>query len=77
MKKIIKVAFAVVFAAIAGYGVYTNQKSDMASDLMLANVEALADGESGSYSGCYSGSGYCAIYVGSNCIFSSYSHYPR
>lgn len=44
MKKITKVAFVAIFAAVAGYGVCTNQKSKVMSDLMLANVEALAAG---------------------------------
>ena len=43
MKKMIKIAFVAAFVAIAGYGVYTNQKSETLSDLTLANVEALAD----------------------------------
>ena len=43
MNKIIKMAFIVAFIAIAGYGVYANQKTDTMSDLMLANVEALAN----------------------------------
>lgn len=42
MKKLIKLAFVAAFAAIAGYGVYTNQQVDVMSDLVLANVEALA-----------------------------------
>lgn len=42
MKKVIKIAFVAAFAAIAGYGVYANQKADAMSDLVLANVEALA-----------------------------------
>ena len=42
MKKMIKIAFVEAFAAIAGYGVYANQKSEVLSDLTLANVEALA-----------------------------------
>lgn len=42
MKKVIKLAFAAAFVAVAGYGVYTNQTSDAMSDLALANVEALA-----------------------------------
>ncbi|WP_368148319.1 NVEALA domain-containing protein, partial [Bacteroides cellulosilyticus] len=42
MKKFMKIAFVAAFAAIAGYGVYANQKVDTMSDLMLANVEALA-----------------------------------
>ena len=40
MKKMIKIAFVAAFVAIAGYGVYTNQKSETLSDLTLANVEA-------------------------------------
>ena len=44
MKKIKKVAFVAAFAAVAGYGVYTNQRTETMSDLMLANVEA-AGGE--------------------------------
>ena len=31
-----KIAFVAAFAAIAGYGVYANQKVDTMSDLMLA-----------------------------------------
>ena len=49
MKKIMKIAFVAIFAAVAGYGVYTNQKVDTMTDLMLANVEALANGESGGF----------------------------
>ena len=47
MKKMIKIAFVAAFAAIAGYGVYANQKTDVMSDLALANIEALASGEGG------------------------------
>ena len=52
-KNFMKVAFVAAFATIAGYGVYTNQKADAMSDLMLANVEALANDES-SGRGCTS-----------------------
>ncbi|MDE6349092.1 MAG: NVEALA domain-containing protein [Bacteroides sp.] len=45
MKKVIKAVFIAAIAAVAGYGVYTNQKAEPMSDLMLANVEALADFE--------------------------------
>lgn len=41
-----KMAFVAAFAAFAGYGVYANQKANTMSDLMLANAEALASGES-------------------------------
>ena len=45
-----KIAFVAAFAAIAGYGVYANQKVDTMSDLALANLEALASsGETTSY----------------------------
>ena len=47
MKKVIKLAFVAAFVAVAGYGVYANQTSDAISDLALANVDALAQGESG------------------------------
>lgn len=40
-----KTAFVAAFAAVAGYGVYANQQSETMSDLMLANVEALAGSE--------------------------------
>ena len=40
MTKMVKIAFVAAFVAIAGYGVYKNQKTDAISDLMLANVEA-------------------------------------
>ena len=59
MKKMIKIAFVAAFAAIAGYGVYTNQKSEALSDLALANVEALAGGEGGATS-CPGGRHLCA-----------------
>lgn len=45
MKKFMKIAFVAAFVAVAGYGVYASQKSDIMSDLALANVEALADPE--------------------------------
>lgn len=37
MKKFMRIAFVAAFAAIAGYGVYTNLKTDVMSDLALAN----------------------------------------
>ena len=41
-KKIKTFALVAAVAAIGGYGVYTNQQADVMSDLVLANVEALA-----------------------------------
>ena len=48
MRKFVKISFVAVFAAVAGYGVYTSQKSEVMSDLVLANVEALARDEANS-----------------------------
>ena len=59
MKKVIKLAFVAAFVAVAGYGVYANQTSDAMSDLALANVEALASGDS-SRRNRYQTMGYCA-----------------
>ena len=53
MKKILKMAFVAAFAAVAGYGVYTNQQSEAMSELMLANVEAIAQGESAGSRECW------------------------
>lgn len=39
MKKFMRIAFVAAFAAIAGYGVYTNLKTDVMSDLALARNE--------------------------------------
>ena len=52
MKKIILgVTFIAVFAFVAGYGVYASQHEVEMSDLAMANVEALASGESTSNTG--------------------------
>ena len=45
-KNILKAILVAAFALIAGFNVYNAQKSDVMSDLALANVEALASGES-------------------------------
>lgn len=46
MKKIyLKVAVVAVVATVAGVGISSSQKTDVASDIALANVEALAQGE--------------------------------
>lgn len=47
MKKLLKIMLVAVFVAVAGYGVYTSQKiNNIMSELILANVEALANDES-------------------------------
>ena len=39
-KNILKATLVAAFALIAGFNVYNSQKSDVMSDLALANVEA-------------------------------------
>ena len=46
-KNILKATLVAAFALIAGMNVYNAQKSDVLSDLALANVEALASGSEG------------------------------
>ncbi|MDE6215122.1 NVEALA domain-containing protein [Bacteroides sp.] len=61
MKKTMKAAFVVAVAAVIGYGVYENQQADTMSDMMLANVEALASGEGSAMcpNGCLSDGNGC------------------
>ncbi|EOS14216.1 NVEALA domain-containing protein, partial [Phocaeicola sartorii] len=44
-KNILKATLVAVFTLIAGMNVYNAQKSDVMSELALANVEALAQSE--------------------------------
>ena len=44
-KKVLKVAFFAAIALVSGINVFNAQKSEMLSDVALANVEALAMGE--------------------------------
>ena len=44
-KKYVKVTLVAVVALIGGINVFNAQKSEMLSDVVLANVEALATGE--------------------------------
>lgn len=46
-KNIFTIFFASAFALMAGYVVYASQQEVEMSDLAIANVEALASGESG------------------------------
>lgn len=76
-KNIVSGIFALALLVTAGYGVNKSMKSNAnLRNLALSNVDALASGESEEYSGCKSGSGYCAIYWNGEQTFSSYSHYP-
>ena len=74
-KDILKAALVVVFALIAGFNVYNAQKSDVMSDLALANVEALANDEApGSHNhgptrNPFLGSKYCKNENNINCAY--------
>lgn len=57
MRNFVKVLLAFMLVAVAGYGVYTSQTKTELSDIMLENVEALADNESD----CHYTNGYKAI----------------
>lgn len=46
-KNILKLLFASAFAFVAGYSVYTSQQKVEMSDWAMANVEVLADNETG------------------------------
>ena len=46
-KKVLGVIAVVAVAAIAGYNVYTSQNDVKLSDLVLSNVEALANAKEG------------------------------
>lgn len=44
-KKVMKAAFVAAIAMVSGINVFNTQKSEVLSDIALANVEALADYE--------------------------------
>lgn len=44
---------AIAVAALAGWNINKNQNEVILSELALANVEALANGESGGSDGCF------------------------
>lgn len=75
MKKIIFSA-AVLFAAVAGYTSYNNSSvsDDEMSDLMKANIEALAGAPVNAK--CVSGGDYCFIRFG-GITFESTQHHPE
>ena len=58
-KNILKVAVVAAVAFVAGYATYNAQKTEVVSDLVMENVEALATGEVIVGSWYCAGSGYC------------------
>jgi hypothetical protein len=71
-KNILKATLVAAFGLIAGFNVYNSQKSDVMSDLALANVEALADdGETLTPTECPGGRHLCQwiIYPGGSVTY--------
>lgn len=63
--KFIKLTVLVMFAIVAGYNVYqVNQEKERMSDIVLANVEALADEESEFIQVCPIEGGSCNVLIG-------------
>jgi len=77
-KKVLAAVVAVAVAAVAVINMdLVSRKQEALSAIHLANIEALAQGESGGgYKGCTSGCGYCAIYINGELFFESDIHYP-
>lgn len=72
-KNILKVTLVAAFTLIAGYNVYTSQKSDVEmSDLALANVEALAGNETTAE--CPGGSRECVRVIVGNTVHLYYEN---
>ena len=67
-RKLIKGMMAVAIVVVAGLAIYANQSKEHKSDVMLANIEALASGESFIYYRLFP----CAKYPYNNeCRFSN------
>ena len=75
-KNILKATVVAAFALVAGFNVYNFQKSDVMSELALANVEALADDGEAVITcsrSCSDGIGRCYIRSNSgHCAFTGY-----
>lgn len=69
-KNLLKFSLIAVIGLVCGMNVYNSQRNNLMSDVALANVEALADGESsGGHIVCYSGSGTTFLCKCSNCTW--------
>lgn len=72
-KKVLKIAFVAAIAMVSGVNVFNAQKSEVLSDIVLANVEALADGAeigpapTGEKRGCAYGIVYGGINIVRDC----------
>ncbi|MBM6806121.1 hypothetical protein H6A24_06345 [Bacteroides caecicola] len=59
MKNAIKIMAVTAIITVAGIGAYTVQRENTMSDIALANVEALAQGEQADVSDCIPASSQC------------------
>ena len=67
-KNILKATLVAAFGLIAGFNVYNSQKSDVMSELALANVEALADDAESVTVECPGGTDECARVLVGNTV---------
>lgn len=73
-KKLFAALIVAVVATFAGYNIYQSQKMEMMSDLMLANVEALARYELPEVGvTCDSNPGRCWARYGNLCMKNEYT----
>lgn len=63
-KKFIKFSILVVFVGIIGYTLYNTNKVTPLSDLAKANIEALANGETGKVNCCPDPGDECKLSTG-------------
>ena len=69
IKNIIKSTMVVVVAIFAGYNMYqSNQETQVLSDVMLENIEALANDESNVVKPCPLKGGTCIVLIGDSTI---------
>ena len=62
--KLLNIGLVIVIAIVAVINVFNSQKSEVLSDVAMANVEALARDESGKDIYCCGNAGTCAKIVG-------------
>ena len=60
-RKLIKGMMAVAIVVVAGLAIYANQSKEHKSDVMLANIEALAGAEWGETVYCCGNYGECMV----------------
>ena len=76
-KNIIKSTMIAVVAIFAGYNVYqSNMNSNELSDVMLANLEALAGDESNTIKVCPKKGGCCTVQIGEETMVATIGWQP-